>query len=153
MKDLWNFIQTSNFEVITLAILQLFTRATSKYSAGVEAECRKQRSDVMLISEPLILQENVEIRRVLIERYGSQQFMLDTGAEIRQHDKFGSLYVKEVWGDEPIVMVHITNSTAEPDGQFRSYFLRVPPTIRTAREAVAWTFGMTADEYDPLIET
>ncbi|MBA3994198.1 MAG: hypothetical protein C0469_11785 [Cyanobacteria bacterium DS2.3.42] len=96
---------------------------------------------------------NVEIRRVLIERYGSQQFLLDTGAEIRQHDKFGSLYVKEVWGDEPIVMVHITNSTAEPDGQFRSYFLRVPPTIRTAREAVAWTFGMTADEYDPLIET
>jgi hypothetical protein len=96
---------------------------------------------------------NVEIKRVLIERYGAQQFLLDTGAEIRQHDKFGSLYVKEVWGDEPIVMVHITNSTAEPDGQFRSYFLRVPPTVATAREAVAWTFGMSADEYDPLIET
>ncbi len=96
---------------------------------------------------------NIEIRRILIERYGTQQFLLDAGVEIRQHDKFGSLYVKEVWGDEPIVMVHITNATPEPDGQYRTYFLRVPPTIRTAREAVAWTFGMTADEYDPIVES
>lgn len=96
---------------------------------------------------------NIEFRRVLIERYGTHQYLLDTGAEIRQHDKFGALYVKEVWGDEPIVMVHITNATPEPDGQFRTYFLRVPPTIRTAREAVAWTFGMTADEYDPIVES
>lgn len=96
---------------------------------------------------------NIEIRRILIERYGVQDFLLDTGVEIRQHDKFGSLYVKEVWGDEDIVMVHITNSTPEPDGQYRTYFLRVPPTIRTAREAVAWTFGMTAEEYDPIVES
>lgn len=27
------------------------------------------------------------------------------------------------------------------------------PKVATAREAVAWTFGMSADEYDPLIET
>lgn len=96
---------------------------------------------------------NIEIRRILIERYGVQQYLLDTGAEIRQHDKFGSLYVKEVRGDENIVMVHITNATPEPDGQYRTYFLRVPPTIRTALEAVAWTFGMTADEYDPIVES
>ncbi len=96
---------------------------------------------------------NIESRRVIIERYGTEQFLLDSGAEIRQRDKFGSLYVKEVWGDEDIVMVHLTNSSPEPDGQFRTYFLRVPPNIRTAREAVAWSFGMTADEYDPLIES
>ena len=96
---------------------------------------------------------NVELRRVLIERYGLQRYLLDTGAEIRHHDKFGSLYVKEIWNDEDIVMVHITNASPEPDGEFRNYFLRVPPNMRTAREAVAWTFGMNPEDYDPLEES
>ena len=29
-------------------------------------------------------------------------------------------------------------------GRYRRYFLRVPPTTRTARAAVAWTFGFDA---------
>jgi len=28
----------------------------------------------------------------------------------------------------------------------------VPPNVKTAREAVAWTFGKEADEYLPLVE-
>jgi hypothetical protein len=31
--------------------------------------------------------------------------------------------------------------------------LRVPPTMKRAREAVAWTFGKTEAEYQPAIET
>ena len=42
---------------------------------------------------------------------------------------------------------------AEPDGTFRRYWLRVPPNTRTAREGVAWTFGLTAEEYRPLVQT
>ena len=41
-------------------------------------------------------------------------------------------------------MVEVVNSTPEPDGSRKTYFLRVPPTIGTAREAVAWTFGLGA---------
>jgi hypothetical protein len=33
------------------------------------------------------------------------------------------------------------------------YFLRVPPHIRTAADAVAWTFGFEEDEYHPVQET
>ena len=47
-------------------------------------------------------------------------------------------------------MVEVRNSTPEPDGSRKTYFLRVPPTVRTAREAVAWTFGLGAVEYRPL---
>ena len=43
--------------------------------------------------------------------------------------------------DEPLRVVEVVNSTPEPDGTYRRYLLRVPPTTRTAREAVAWTFG------------
>jgi len=50
-------------------------------------------------------------------------------------------------------MVQCLNSTPEPDGERRSYYLRVPPTVRTVHEAVAWTFGMAADRYEPEIES
>lgn len=33
--------------------------------------------------------------------------------------------------------------------RWKDYFLRVPPHIETAHEAVAWTFGKTPDEYHP----
>lgn len=36
----------------------------------------------------------------------------------------------------------VVNSTPEADGTYCRYFLRVPPTIGTARAAVAWTFGI-----------
>ena len=50
-------------------------------------------------------------------------------------------------------MVKVVNSTAEADGSFKDYFLRVPTTITSAREAVAWTFGKAADEYAPEVQT
>jgi hypothetical protein len=98
-------------------------------------------------------EQNAEIRRVMIGRYGQTKYLIDSGAENIGGDDYGVLYRKDIQGDEPIVMVKVVNSTAEPDGSFKDYFLRVPPTIRTAREAVAWTFGKTADEYEPSIQT
>lgn len=98
-------------------------------------------------------ESNVAVRRVLIERYGVQNYLLDSGAEIRHHDDYGTLYITELHNDENIAMVHVTNATAEPNGEFRNYFLRVPPTMSTAREAVAWTFGLTSEEYDPQCES
>lgn len=50
-------------------------------------------------------------------------------------------------------MVEVLNSTPEPDGSVVAYFPRVPPDVTTAREAIAWTFGMTVADYDPEKET
>ena len=54
---------------------------------------------------------------------------------------------------EPIRVVQVVNATPEKDGSSRHYFLRVPPHVRTAREAVAWTFGLDASEYVPVRES
>jgi hypothetical protein len=41
-----------------------------------------------------------------------------------------------------------------PDGgRFHTYWLRVPPHARTAKEAVAWTFGLSEQEYAPMVQT
>jgi len=98
-------------------------------------------------------EENAEVRRVMIERYGPARFLVDSGAKQIAKDDYGALYRKEVLGDEPIVMVKVVNSTAEPDGSFKDYWIRVPPTTKTPREACAWTFGKTEEEYAPEVET
>ena len=42
----------------------------------------------------------------------------------------------------------VSSATAEPDGSYRRYVLRVPPNTRNTREAIAWTFGFdNADDY------
>jgi hypothetical protein len=41
-------------------------------------------------------------------------------------------------------MLEVENSTPEPDGSHKPYFLRVPPEVRTARETLAWTFEFDA---------
>lgn len=96
---------------------------------------------------------NIEMRRVLIERYGQPRYLEDTGATIVHQDEFGTLFHKVIPGDEPLAMVKVVNSSPEPDGSFKDYFLRVPPHIQTARQAVAWTFGFEEEEYEPRQET
>ena len=98
-------------------------------------------------------ERNAEVRRVMIERYGTERYLLDSGAEQIASDRFGTLYRKTLANDEPIVMVKVRNSTPEPDGSVRDYFLRVPPDTRTAAAACAWTFGLGAKEYAPEVET
>jgi hypothetical protein len=103
--------------------------------------------------ESIHFERNAEVRRVMIERFGTIRFLTESGAKQIQEDECGVLYRKDLFNDEPIVMVKVINSSPEPDGTFKEYFLRVPPTITTARAAVAWSFGMKQDEYTPRIET
>lgn len=93
---------------------------------------------------------NAEVRRVKIERFGQERYVIQSGAQVLHQDDYGTLYRKELPGDEPLVMVKVVNATPEADGTFKDYFLRVPPTVQTAKEAVAWTFGKAPGEYGPV---
>jgi hypothetical protein len=98
-------------------------------------------------------QENVEVRRILIQQYGMERYLQDSGAEQIDVDEYGVLYRKSLPTDEPIVVVKVINATPEPDGTYKYYFLRVPPHMTTARAAVAWTFNMNSEEYEPRTES
>ncbi|MFK4144051.1 DUF6745 domain-containing protein [Streptomyces sp. NPDC004065] len=98
-------------------------------------------------------EENAELRRVMLEHYGYERYLEESGAEPVQRDEAGVLWRIELEGDEPLVMVEVVNSTPEPDGTHRTYWLRVPPRTRTAKEGVAWTFGLSEAEYVPQRET
>lgn len=100
-------------------------------------------------------EQNVEVRRIMIQQYGTEKYLEDSGAQAIDSDPaYGVLYRKEQTMDEPIVMVKVINATPEPDGSSpKAYFLRVPPYIATAKEAVAWTFNMEGNEYEPSAQS
>lgn len=100
-------------------------------------------------------QNNVEMRRVLIDIYGWERYLKNSRLKKLHQDKYGVLYCKDLGGRywQSIFVVEVLNATPEPDGKKRRYLLRVPPNMKTAKEAVAWTFGMREEDYNPDFES
>lgn len=98
-------------------------------------------------------ESNLAVRRVMLERFGWERYLRESGARIRHRDDWGTLHEVRFADDEPLVMVEVVNSTPEDDGSYVNYLLRVPPACATAHEAVAWTCGETAETYRPAVET
>ncbi|MEU6631846.1 DUF6745 domain-containing protein [Streptomyces parvus] len=106
-----------------------------------------------LTPERIRAEENAELRRVMLEYYGYDRYLSESGAEPVHRDETGILWRIALDGDEDVVMVEVVNSTPEPDGTYRTYWLRVPPATRTAKDGVAWTFGLEGAAYAPVRQT
>jgi hypothetical protein len=106
-----------------------------------------------LTADRISAEENAELRRVMLEIFGYDRYLAETGARPLHQDETGVLWSIDLPGDEPVVMVEVVNSTPEPDGTHRTYYLRVPPSTRTARAGVAWTFGVDEADYRPQKQT
>jgi hypothetical protein len=99
---------------------------------------------------------NAELRRIMVERMGHARYLQESGAVLMSHDETGALWQSMFTSNgrrHQLTFVEVVNGTRENDGSYKHYFLRVPPNVTTARQAVAWTYGLTAEEYQPLIRT
>jgi hypothetical protein len=131
-----------------------FTDGYSLYAwSGMHIDAEYVLNPETLTTDVIENEKNIELRRVMMEKYGIARYVEDTGATVVAEDNCGVLLRKEVPEDEPILMVKVLNSTAEPDGTFKEYFLRVPPDINSPREGIAWTFGLDREDYSPYLET
>lgn len=109
-----------------------------------------------ITAEAIAEESNQEVRRAMIERIGWERYLELADATVLQRDDYGTLLdLPPMPGDEERVrLVRVTNATPEPDGSFKDYVLRVPPSCGSAREAVAWTFGVEKpEEYAPAQES
>ncbi len=112
------------------------------YWQGIAVPAKLAASRDDLSAEQIARIDNQELRRIALERLGWQRFIETANAELRAQDDYGKLWSTQIRLDgERAQVVEVVNATPEPDGSYRRYFLRVPPQVRTAREAVAWTFG------------
>jgi len=108
-----------------------------------------------LTAERIRSENNAEVRRALMGVFGEDRFLREIGATALAEDEFGALWEIR-WPEErrePTRMVRVINSTPEPDGSSKVYFLQVPPTTKTPHDGVAWSFGLDAETYSPEVET
>lgn len=104
----------------------------------------------------IIEEKNAERRRALLEILGASKFaeLLDVITIEQSIDRKGNLQSlyrtreKDVIAGNYLYFAQVTCPSTR-----RNYFLSVPPHLRSAQEAVAWTFGLPGAEYAPEEET
>lgn len=106
-----------------------------------------------LTAGQITAEPNAEVRRVMLERHGVDNFMREANASVLDEDTDPGgprrLLSLPLPGDEPLVCVSVRCPSTG-----RQYLIRVPPTIKTCHAAVAWTAGYdNPDDYHPLVET
>ena len=131
------------------------------YVHGVKVTRQIVEAPETLTIEQIRGEENAEVRRVMLDRFGWDRYLQGSDAELvdEVHEPpFPGLLDAKLWrceipGDEDLCMLDVLNSTVEADGERHRFMIRVPPDMVSAHAAAAWTFGMDADEYLPLVES
>ena len=93
-----------------------------------------------------------QVRRCMIEIMTPERFIAQGGACRVSQDETGVLW-RQRWRWEAWAAVEVINGTPEPDGSLKRYYLQVPANMRSAREAVAWTYGLPEQRYRPAVRT
>jgi hypothetical protein len=127
---------------------------------GVQVRWRGVPVDARIAFEPgtitaaeVLGERNVELRRVLLERMGYEAFLQHAQARIvdRDEDAGGERRLLRVPlpDDEDLVCVAVICPSTG-----RQYLIRVPPAMRSCRQAAAWIAGFdNPDDYRPVAET
>ncbi|MBD2122514.1 hypothetical protein H6F68_16620 [Trichocoleus sp. FACHB-262] len=119
---------------------------------GVQVSDRLAFEPQLMTGQDILNTENVELRRVLIERLGYERFLQQVGGVIRDADtdKGGDrqLICVAFEDDEPLMVLRVTCPSTG-----HIHILRVPPDMRSCHQAAAWVAGFdNPDDYQPLIE-
>ena len=93
-------------------------------------------------------EENIEVRRCAIERYGWGEYVTDAGWSPVAVDDCGELF--DVPGETGQRVCVVVNGTVERDGTQRKYGLLCRDHHSTPLEAVAASYGVTAEQYRSL---
>lgn len=106
----------------------------------------KTRCPMMSLGE----QEKVQpLIQLCLRRFESLEHFSDCCTVKISEDECGVLYERAGVGR----FVRVEDATVGVDGSRKVYVLAVPPETCTAREGVAWTFQMSVDQYQPLLQT
>ena len=120
---------------------------------GVPVDARVAFQPDAISAKEALAEPNVERRRVMMERIGYARFLAEATPKTIDcdRDRGGDrrLLLVEWEDDEPLVLVSLVCPSTG-----NQYCIRVPPTMQTCRQAVAWMAGFDdAGEYEPVFET
>jgi len=131
--------------------LQFLDGASFYAWKGIEVPARLIERPEQISLQTIDREPDVRIRHCMIEIMTPQRYVANGGAVKVAEDETGILWRKTWWSSiDAWAAVEVVNGTPEPDGVRKRYFLQVPSHLQTPREAVAWTYGLTAGEYTRL---
>ena len=131
--------------------LQFLDGASFYAWKGIEVPARLIERPEQISLQTIDREPDVRIRHCMIEIMTPQRYVANGGAVKVAEDETGILWRKTWWSSiDAWAAVEVVNGTPEPDGVRKRYFLQVPSHLQTPREAVAWTYGLTASEYTRL---
>ena len=101
----------------------------------------------------ILAEQNVEVRRVMMDLYGHGRFAQDAGARIisRSRKHGAELMALPLPADDPEKVLKAVRLTCPTTGNI--YFERVPPDVTDALEALSWRFQIKPKEYQPKWQT
>ncbi len=119
---------------------------------GVQVNDQIAFSSRSITGQEILNVENVELRRILIERMGYETFLQQVGGVIRHQDQDRGgerqLVCIPFDDDEPLMILKVTCPSTG-----HHHVLRVPPYMRHCQQAAAWIAGFdNPDDYDPIVE-
>jgi hypothetical protein len=119
---------------------------------GVSVTDRIAFEPQSMTGQDILQLDNAELRRVMIERIGYETFIEQVGGLVKDKDSDpgGDRQLIQVPfdDDEPLMVLKVTCPSTG-----RIYVLRVPPYMRSCKQAAAWTAGFdNPNEYQPLVE-
>ncbi len=119
---------------------------------GVQVDDRIAFGSQSITGQDILNTENVELRRVLIDRLGYETFLQQVGGLVRDRDRDAGGERQLVYvpfeDDEPLMVLKVTCPSTG-----YTHILRVPPHMRSCHQAAAWIAGFdNPDDYNPLIE-
>jgi hypothetical protein len=88
------------------------------------------------------------LRRCLIEIMTPERLIASGAAKRLGRDEAGTLWGM-TWSHRGVTLdkwcaVEVVNGTPGPDGERKHHVLPVPTNLRTAREAIAWAYGLSS---------
>lgn len=125
---------------------------------GVEVEEYIIERPEEITPEKITSERNAEVVRVMVDRYGAGKYMQEMKAqEVGEPFNGSQLYEMELHDGTRMARVKAVNSTPEPDGSSKIYWLKVPTGLSCAQEALAAIhpdpFRKDWRDYGPQVET
>ncbi len=119
-----------------------------------EKEIQREGQEILFFTVPsqslsakqILWCRNTEVRSLLLQRIGNERLLEELHGRIVHRDGDAQLiHLDTREYTVPYRLIRVRDSTT---GQY--YLLRVPPTMATCHEAIAWTFGLRPEHYTPI---
>lgn len=102
-----------------------------------------------LTAQEIINCKNIELRSFLMRQFGIERLFQELKGVVEDQEGSSQLIIVNMGKNlDPMKLVKVRDATTK-----EFYILAVPHALHTCKEAIAWTFGMTPEEYNPIKET